>query len=142
MNNSLFKIISIVSVISGGIAGIVALVPFLSFLALCIVMIFTAPFIIVYFKNLNLITDIETDKGILYGGIAGFTGFIGFSAVFFPLAFIIDLIFKTQSFLWVSVIFKNFLFLLGTVIFSALLCAIINMFTGFLTAYVYQAIKK
>ena len=140
--NPILKVIILISLISGAIMGLIALIPFLSFAVLCILMFIIAPFIIIYFNNLNLIEELNIEKGILYGGISGFIAFIGFSITFFPIAFIIDLIFKTESFLWVSVIFKNFSFMLGMILFSALLSAILNMFTGFLTTYIYQYFKK
>ena len=138
----IFKIISIVSIISGAILGIVALLPFLSFSVICILMLFMAPFIIIYFKNLKLIENTDIQEFIVYGGLSGFTGFLGFSVTFFPLAFIIDLIFKTQTFLWVNIVFKNFGFLFTMIILTALLSALLNMFSGFLTAHVYQYLKK
>lgn len=140
--NPILKVLVLISLISGAILGLISLIPFLSFAILCILMFIIAPFIIIYFKNLNLIEELDIEKGILYGGISGFIAFIGFSITFFPIAFLIDLIFKTETFLWVSVIFKSFIFMVGMVIFTALLSAILNMFTGFLTAYVYQYFKK
>ena len=138
----LLKIITIVCLLTGAIMGVLALIPFLSFGVLTLLMFIIAPFVIIYFKNLNLIKDIEIDQGIFCGGISGFIAFIGFSITFFPLAFIIDIIFKTQTFLWVSIVSKSFLFLSGIIIFTAMLSALLNMFTGFLTAYVYQYFKK
>ena len=140
--NPILKVLVLISLISGAIMGLIALIPFLSFAVLCILMLIMAPFIIIYFKNLNLIEELDIEKGILYGGISGFIAFIGFSITFFPIAFIIDLIFKTETFLWVSVIFKSFTFLIGMVVFTGLLSALLNMFTGFLTAYIYQYFKK
>ena len=142
LKNPIFKIISIVSIISGAFLGILSIIPVLTFFILIVLMFIMAPFIIIYFKNLKLIKEIEIEKGIIYGSIAGFTGCIGYSILFFPFAFIIDLIFKTQSFLWVKVVCQNFIFLIGTIFFTAILCAILNAFTGFLTAYLYQYFKK
>ena len=142
IKSPLLKIITIVCLLTGAIMGVLALIPFLSFGVLTLLMFIIAPFVIIYFKNLNLIKDIEIDQGIFYGGISGFIAFIGFSITFFPLAFIIDIIFKTQTFLWVSIVSKSFLFLSGIIIFTAMLSALLNMFTGFLTAYVYQYFKK
>lgn len=138
----LIKIMTIVCLIIGAIMGIIALIPFLSFWILLLLMLAIAPFIIIYFKNLKLIGNIDIEQGMFYGGISGFIAFIGFSLTFFPIAFIIDLIFKTQTFLWVSIVFKNFIFLPAIVIFTALLSAILNMFSGFITVYIYQYIKK
>lgn len=140
--NSLIKIISVVCLLVGAIMGIIALIPFLSFWIFLLVMLSIAPFIIIYFKNLKLIGNIDIEQGLFYGGISGFLAFIGFSITFFPIAFIIDIIFKTQTFLWVSVVFKNFTFLIGIIILSALLSALLNMFTGFITIYIYQYFKN
>lgn len=142
IKNPLFKIICIVSLLTGAIIGVVSLIPFLSGIVLTLLMLIMAPFILIYFKNLNLIQKIETEQSIIYGSISGFMGFLGFSVIFFPLAFIIDIIFKTQTFLWVKVVCQNFVFLIGTIFFTALLCALLNAFTGFITAYIYQYLKK
>lgn len=140
--NPIFKIIFIVSALTGAIAGVVALIPVISFMVLIILMFLMAPFIIIYFNNLKLIENPDIDKSIIYGSLSGFSGFLGFSVIFFPIAFIVDLIFKTQTFLWVKVVCQNFIFLTGTVFFTALLCALLNAFTGFLTAYIFQYYKK
>ena len=140
--NPIFKVISAVSAISGAIAGIAALIPFLSFAVLCLLMLGMAPYIIIYLKNLHVIGNLDTERSLMYGTLAGFTGFIGFSVTFFPIAFIIDLIFKTETFLWVNIVFKNFGFLITMVILIALLSALLNMFSGFLTGYIYQYLKK
>ena len=140
--NPIFKVIAAMSAISGAIIGIAALLPFLSFAVLCLLMFGMAPYIIIYLKNLHVIENIDTEKSLIYGGLSGFAGFLGFSVSFFPLAFIIDLIFKTETFLWVNIVFKNFGFLLTMVILTALLSALLNMFSGFLTGYIYQYFKK
>lgn len=138
----IFKVITAVSAISGAITGIAALLPFLSFCIFCLLMLGMAPYIIIYLKNLHVIGNLDTEQSLIYGGLSGFMGFLGFSVTFFPLAFIIDLIFKTETFLWVNVVFKNFGFLLTMVILTALLSALLNMFSGFLTGYIYQYLKK
>ena len=140
--NPLFKIITIICLLTGAIMGVLALIPFLSFLILMLLLFAIAPFIIIYFKHLNIINDLEIEQGIFYGGISGFIAFLGFSITFFPLAFLINVIFKVQSFLWVGVVFKSFIFLMGIILFSALLSALLNMFSGFLTTYIYQTFKK
>ncbi len=142
LKNPIFKIISIVSIISGAFLGVISIIPALTFFILILLMFIMAPFIIIYFKNLNLIKEIKIEQGIIYGAIAGFTGCIGYSVLFFPLAFFLDLIFKIQSFIWVKVVCQNIIFLLGTIFFTAILCAILNSFSGFLTAYLYQYFKK
>ncbi len=139
---SLIKIITIVSVLTGAITGVVSVIPFLSFLLMITVMFFMAPFIIIYLRHLNIIKDTQIDKSMIYGAISGFTGFIGYSLTFFPIAFIIDSIFKTQTFFWVKVVCQNFLFTLTLIFCTSLLCAMFNAFSGFLTSYTIQYINK
>ncbi len=139
---SLLKIISIVSLLTGAIAGVVSVIPFLSFLLMITVMFFMAPFIIIYLKHLNIIQDTQIDKSMIYGAMSGFTGFIGYSLTFFPIAFVIDSIFKTQTFFWVKIVCQNFLFTLTLIFFTSLLCAMFNAFSGFLTSYTIQNINK
>lgn len=140
--NPIFKMIIIVSLIVGAISGILALIPPISFTVILLIMFFMAPFIIIYFRNLNLIKAPDIATGMTYGAVSGFFGSVGLSITFFPIAFVIDLIFRTQTFLWVKVVVQNFVFLLGTVFFISLLCALMNAFTGFLTAYILQYYKK
>lgn len=139
---SLIKIITIVSVLTGAIAGMISIIPFLSFIIMIIVMFFMAPFILLYLKHLKLIKDSELEKSVIYGAISGFTGFIGYSLTFFPIAFIIDCIFKTQTFFWVKIVCQNFFYITTIIFFTSLLCAMFNAFSGFLTSYTIQYINK
>ena len=138
LSKTLIKIIVVISLILGAMVGLVAVIPPLTFWAITLLMLFIAPFIIIYFKRLNLLKTIETEKGMLIGAISGFSSFIGFSVIFFPVGFLVDAIFKIASLLWVKVVIQNIVFLIGMVFFIALLCAMFNAFTGFLTAYIYQ----
>ncbi len=142
INKSLFKIIFLCSLITGAILGILPLIPALTWIAFLAVMFFISPFIIIYLKRLNLIKELEIEQSLIIGAISGASAFLGFSAVYFPIAFILNLIFKIQSFLWIKVIITNFGFLIPMIILIALLCALLNMFSGFLTVYFYQYIKS
>lgn len=142
VKNPLFKIIVIISILTGAMFGVIALIPFLSFFVMIILMFFMAPFILIYFKHLNLISDTDMNKSMIYGAVSGFSAFIGYSVIFFPMAFVIDLIFKTQTFFWVKVVCQNFLFIILTVFFTAFLCAMLNAFSGFLTSYVFEYFNK
>ena len=134
----LLKIICLCSLIVGAFLGIIPLIPAFIWIAFIGVMFFVAPFIIIYLKKLNLIKSIETEKCLAIGAISGTVAFLGFAIIYFPIAFILNLIFKIQSFIWIKVIFFNIGFLLPMVILIALLCGLLNMFSGFLTAYFYE----
>lgn len=141
-NKDLLKIICICSLITGAIIGVIPLIPAFTWIAFLTVMFFVAPFIIIYMKKLNFIKEIDLERSLAIGGIAGSVAFLGFSIIYFPIAFILQLIFKIQAFLWIKVLFTNFGFLIPMVILIALLCGLLNMFSGFLTVYIYEYFKQ
>lgn len=137
-NKSLLKILCLCSALTGAILGVLPLIPALTITAFILVMFFVAPFIIIYLKHLNFIKDIEMEQGLVLGAISGCCAFLGFSIIYFPIAFLLNLIFKIQSFLWIKVIFVNFGFLIPMIILIALLSGLLNMFSAFLTIYFYD----
>ena len=141
LDKSLLKIICVFSFILGAILGIIPLIPAFIWFAFFCIMFLVAPFILIYLKKLNLIEDIEAEKSLLIGAISGAAAFLGFACLYFPIAFILQLIFKIQSFLWIKVLFFNFGFLIPMVILISLLSGLLNAFSGFLTAYFYQYFK-
>ena len=141
INKALLKIIFICSFIIGGILGLISLIPAFIWIAFLAVMFLVAPFIIIYLKKLNLISNVETERCMFIGAISGASAFLGFATIYFPIAFILNLIFKIQSFLWIKVIFMNIGFLIPMIILIALLCGLMNTFSGFLTAYLYEYFK-
>lgn len=141
INKALLKIIFICSFIIGGILGLIPLIPAFIWIAFLAVMFLVAPFIIIYLKKLKLISNVETERCMFIGAISGASAFLGFATIYFPIAFILNLIFKIQSFLWIKVIFMNIGFLIPMIILIALLCGLMNTFSGFLTAYLYEYFK-
>lgn len=142
IDKTLFKIITIVSILTGAILGLASVIPFLTFFVMLVLMLLMAPFVIIYFKNLNLIDKVEAEQYMIIGAISGFMGVIGFSIIFFPSAFLVDAIFKIGSLLWAKVIIQNFVFFIGFVFFLGLLSALFNAFSGFLTGYFYRFFNK
>ena len=139
---SLTKTVLITSIILGAIMGISAIVPIVSLIILALILNISAPLVLIYLKSLKLIKEINIDESIKYGAISGFFAGGAFCFVFFPVAFIIDKIFRPESYLWVKVVCSNAIFVTGIIFFIALLSMMLNMFTGFLTAYFYQYFKK
>ncbi len=142
INKSLLKILCVCSLIIGLIIGLIPLIPALAWIAIILIMFGVAPFMIIYLKRLKLLDEIDTQKSLIIGMVSGTSAFIGFSVVYFPLAFILNLIFNIQSFIWVKAVFSNFGFLLMMVIITALLCGLMNMFSSFLTAFLYEYINQ
>lgn len=141
INKPLFKIICLCSMITGAIIGVFPLIPALTSIAFLAVMFLIAPFILIYLKSLNILKELQMEQSLAVSAIAGTFAFLGFAVIYFPIAFILNLMFKIQSFLWIKVIFTNFGFLIPMIILTALLCGLINTFSGFLTVYFYDYFK-
>ncbi len=140
-DKSFLKMLIIFSMITGAIISIITLIPPIMWLAFTILMFFTGPFVLIYLKKLNLIKTINTQAGLIIGSISGACSFIGFSIIFFPVAFILQLIFKIQAYIWVKVVFFNIGFLIPMIILTALISALLNAFSGFLISYCYEYLK-
>ena len=142
LNKSSIKIVSVCSAIIGAIAAVPAMIPLVRGVAFLALMFFVAPFIIVYLKRLEIIKFDTPEKYLTVGAIAGATSFIGFAIVYFPITLLLNLIFKIQAFIWVKVVFTNFVFLVAMLILIALLNALFNAFAAFITANIYQYIEN
>ncbi len=142
LNKPLLKIICISSFITGALIGFIPLIPAFVFIAFLLVMFFVAPFIIIYLKHLNLIKEISTEQALIMSAVSGAVSFFGFAFIYFPLGFLLNLIFKIQDFIWIKVLFTNFVFLIPMVILISLLCALLNAFSGFLTVYFIEFFSK
>lgn len=142
MNPILIKQTSILSAILGGILGIITLIPFIRNFSFLLLILCISAVIIVYMKKNDLIGIIDVREGALLGAIIGFVSFIAFSIVFIPLAALIGLIFKGYFMFWLVPLLKysGFFVLIMLVVFLGLLSALINAFTGLVTAYVYEAL--
>lgn len=137
ISKPLFRIIAVCSFLVGAILGIIPLIPAFIGLAFFLVMFGIAPFILIYLKNLNILKTIEIGQSLVIGSVSGAVGMLGFAMVYFPIAFILQLIFKIQSFIWIKVLFVNIGFLIPMILLIALTGALLNAFSGFLTAYFY-----
>lgn len=134
-NCSFWQILCIFSAIIGAIIGVLPLIPALTSIAFTILMFFIAPFVILYFRKLKLIKTIEIEKWMIVGAVSGAVATIGFTVLYFPIALILQLIFKIQSFIWIKVLFTNIGYLIPMVLLTALISALLNAFSSFLLAY-------
>lgn len=142
VNKQFLKVLCIFSCLIGAILGVLPLIPPLTGIAFILLMFFVSPFILLYYKKLNLIKNFEMDKCLTIGAISGAAACIGFALVYFPIAFILQLIFKIQAFIWIKVLFTNIGFLLPMVFFTAIVGAILNTFSAFLVAYYFAYFKQ
>ena len=141
-NNSQIRLICVFSGIIGGIIAIPAFIPPITGFSLIVLTLFIAPFIIIYLKRLGIIKQTEPQKCAIAGAISGASAAIGFCIVYIPIAFILNLIFKIQSYIWAKVIFTNFAALIFFPILIALTVAMFNAFSGFMTAQLYNILYR
>ena len=141
ISKQLFRIIAICSFIIGAILGVFPLIPALIGISFFLLMFGVAPFMLIYLRKLNILKSIEIEESLVIASISGAVALLGFATIYFPIAFILQLIFKIQSFIWIKVLFVNIGFLIPMVILIALTSALLNAFSGFLTAYFYQSFK-
>lgn len=140
MNLLLIKQTAILSAILGGILGILTLIPFINGFSFLLLVAGISAVVIIYMKKNNLIGIIDVKEGAILGAIIGFISFVAFSIVFIPLVALVGLIFKNYYTYGVTYLLRasGFFVLVILVIFLGLLSALMNSFTGLVTAYIYE----
>ena len=138
IDKQLVKTLCIFSALIGAAIGLIPLIPALTGLAFVLLMFMISPVVIFYFEKLKLLKDFDMEKCLVLGAVSGAMACIGFCIVYLPVAFLLQLIFKVQSFIWIKVLFVNFGFLIPMVIFVALAGALFNAFSAFLVSYFIQ----
>ena len=133
------KNLVIFSFVFGLISGFLGLVPVLGIVILIIMLFFSSFIIITIMKKMGYLICQNEAGGLLYGGISGFTAFIGFVITFLPSAFLLSLIFKESYFTGISYIIKNgFTVMLMIILSTGILCAMMNAFSGLASVYVFN----
>ena len=144
MNYILFRQISILSLFFGAVASIFTLIPYLGTLAFIFLICFISPIVIWILYKYNCISINSTKDGIVIGGISGFISYLGFSLVFIPISLILIKLFGYSVNYGVELMLKNagFFILTVTSIFMGVVSATVNAFTGFLSFYLIEWLKK
>lgn len=142
INKELLKVLSIFSIIIGAILGVLPLIPALTGIAFFLLLFIVSPFILIYFKHIKIIENYNMEKCLIIGAISGAIACVGFTLIYFPIAFILQLIFKINSFIWIKVLFTNIGFVIPMVFFTSIISAISNSFSAFLIAYYFEFIKQ
>lgn len=143
MNPILVKQTAILSAILGGILGVITLIPFIRNFSFLLLILCISAVVIIYMKKNDLIGIIDVKEGALLGAIIGFVSFVAFSIVFVPIAALIGVIFKGYFMSWLVLLLKasGFFVLIMLVVFLGLLSALMNSFSGLVTAYVYEVLS-
>ena len=153
INILLLKQIAIISAIAGGAIAVVSIIPYINVFSFTILMLFLSGGVLYYMKRNNMIGIFDLREGSIFGAVVGFVSFIAFSVVFVPLDIILSLLTKgfhallsfipvhTSFLLYFFNNFGGFIVLIMLIIFVGLLSALMNAFTGLVTAYVYEALS-
>lgn len=153
INILLLKQIAILSAIAGGALAVVSIIPYINVFSFTILMLFLSGGVLYYMKRNNMIGIFDLREGSIFGAVVGFISFIAFSVVFVPLDIILSLLTKgfhallsfipvhTSFLLYFFNNFGGFIVLIMLIIFVGLLSALMNAFTGLVTAYVYEALS-
>ena len=139
MDKSLLKLVLLISVFIGGLAGILTIVPYLGQVVFWILLCLAAV-IVMRTKLLELFT---VQESVTLGAIIGFVSFMTFCVVYVPAVIILLKFFNFSSNYGVSLILSsaNFWIMLVLSVFMAILSAVINAFSGFMTFYVKEFLK-
>lgn len=143
MNQIVVKHTAILSAILGAIIGVLTLIPFVRNFSFMLLMLCISAVIIVYMKKNDLIGIIDAREGAILGGIIGFVSFIAFAIVFVPLVAIVGLIFKGYYTFGITYMLRisGLFVLVMLIVFMGTLSALMNAFSGLVTAYLYEVLS-
>ncbi len=139
------------SLILGGVSGIIfgisLLIPFLAPFMFFLIFLLAGIIVVTVLKKANMVGLLSLQDGCFIGALAGFSSLITTSVVYIPLISLINLLFKTPDGVFnagysLTIISYDMLAVLMIVLFTAGLSAIMNAFTGMLTAFVFEKIEK
>ena len=143
MNLIILKQLAILSAFAGIALGLITIIPYVSFISFMILLLFLSAFILVYLKQNDLIGIINTREGCIYGAVIGFVSFIAFSVVYTPISMLFGWLIPsyTQGFLRFFLnSYGSVIVMFRLMILIAGISALMNGFTGLVTAWVYELI--
>src|SRR5574344_2889968 len=143
MNPIILKQSVILSAILGAILGIVTLIPLVRDISFLVLILCISAVVLVYMKKNELIGIIDIKEGAVLGAVMGFVSFIAFSIVFVPLVSLVGLIFKSYYTFGITLLLKvsGWFVLIMLIVFLGILSALMNAFSGLVTAYVYEILS-
>ena len=133
----------IISLILGAILGLLAPIPYVGTIMLSLVLVMSAPLVMIYLIMDGKMDLSTTTDSIIHGAIIGFCSNITFSIVYAIIIVILSKIFHYSSNLFLTAMRSDSpIWLLATfIIFIGVLCATTNAFTGFATFYIINFIR-
>ena len=144
INTTLLKQMSLFSIMLGLGIGLITSIPIIGSFVFILYFLTFAGCLIVYLKRNNIIGELTVKEGAILGAVIGLTSFLGFCVTFMPITIIKG--FVVNNFLGNIIIngFTNplmFVTLLFFIVLCSLLSALMNCFSGGVTAYIYEVLK-
>lgn len=146
MNISFIKQMSLFCALIGAVVGIIALIPYVGGVVFITFYTLLAAIIIIYLKKINILDELTIKEGAILGAIIGTGGTAGFLCVYCPLIMLSHMIFGND---WIGPMliscFSSFLSLFCLIfmlIFVIMLSALMNSFSGAVTIYLFEVLKK
>lgn len=130
----------------GIIFGLLLLIPFIAPLMFFLVFIIAGIIVIVIMKKTNTIGIISLNDGCFIGALSGFSSLITSSIIYMPLVYLRGLLFTPKDFAFnlsktLYLTGYDLMVIIMLVFFTAVLSAIINAFTGMVTAFIYEKLE-
>lgn len=140
----LLKRISILSTFFGAILGFVTLIPFIGTFSLVFLFCFIAPLVIWTLIKYNCLSLSSIKESVIVGAIAGAVAYLGFSIIYIPISVVLMKFFNLSANygIGITLMNANFFILAVLSLFMSVLSATINAFTGFLTFYIIELVRK
>ena len=137
----------VLGALAGVIFGILLLIPFIAPFMFFFSFSLAGIIVIVFLKKTNSIGIVTLQDGCLIGALAGFSSLITTSAVYLPVSLLIDKLFNAYSESFnisqsLSVISYNIMAVSMLIFFTAILSAIINAFSGMITAFFFEKLEQ
>ena len=145
MNIVVLKQITILSALLGVGLALLALIPFVGTFAFFALLCLVSVFVFVILTRVKVLNLISVHKSVMLGGFIGFVSFFAFAVVYLPIVAILGQFVTLYSEILQSLVIMlkvaNFWMIFLLTIFVAILSAITNAFSGFVTYYVLEFLK-
>ena len=145
MNILLLKQICLLSVLVGLGVGVLTIIPFVGSVAFMSYFLLIAAFLIIYLKRNGILGELTIKEGGIIGAVVGVSSFLGLCVTYIPLIIIKQFIFYDFVGKMIATSFTSILTFVGLifmVVFTALLCGLMNCFSGAVTVYVYKILSE
>ncbi|MBR1460868.1 hypothetical protein IJ596_04470 [bacterium] len=143
MDKFLVKDLVVYSLIFGILTGVLSVIPYVGMLMLFMILLFTAPVVILYMIMAGKLDLTNIKDSIIWGAICGFSGNLTFCAGACIVLVLLKIGFDYSSnYLLTTMVMNSPIWLTAIcVIFLSTLVATTNAFSGFITYYALNFIR-